>query len=76
MTEPALVGQGFIREEIFAQRSRSRLGTQEVKRILGRRSHLTKEGEGILGRVGVGRDKEIFHRGRRGYERVCGERGS
>lgn len=76
MTEPALVGQGFIREEIFAQRSRSRLGTQEVKGILGRRTHLTKEGEGILGRVGVGRDKEIFHHGRCGYERVCGERGS
>lgn len=61
MTESALVGEGSIREEMFAQRSRSRLGTQEVKRILGRRTHLTKEGEGILGRVGVGRDREVFH---------------
>lgn len=59
MTESALVSEGSIREEMFAQR-RSRLGTQEVKRILGRRTCLTKEGEGILGRVGVGRDREVF----------------
>lgn len=52
LTEPAFVGEGFIREEMFAQRSRSRLSTQEVKRIVGRKTHLTKEGEGILGRVG------------------------
>lgn len=76
MTEPAFVGEGFIREEMFAQRSRSRLSTQEVKRIVGRKTHLTKEGEGILGRVGGRGGREVFHGGGRGYERVCGERGS
>lgn len=66
MTEPAFVGEGFIREEMFAQRSRSRLSTQEVKRIVGRKTHLKKGeraswgewGGGVAGRyftvVGVG----------------------
>lgn len=77
MTEPALGGEGFLREEMLAQRSRRRLSTPEVKRIAGRKTHLTKEGEGIMGRVGArGRDGEVFHGGGHGMRECAGREGA